>query len=96
MKDVYAGLQAAASRTERVQLGTGVTNLVTRHPSVTAGAIAALSELSGGRALLGLGAGDSAVRAIGSRPSRVAEMEAALRFFAAILRASRRSGRAAS
>jgi 5,10-methylenetetrahydromethanopterin reductase len=89
MKDVYAGLQAAASHTERLELGTGVTNLLTRHPSVTAGAIAALSELSGGRALLGLGAGDSAVRAIGARPSRVAEVEAALRFFAAMLRGER-------
>lgn len=85
MKDVYAGLHAAASRTERIGLGTGVTNLLTRHPSVTAGAIAALSELSEGRALLGLGAGDSAVRAIGRRPSRVAEVEQALRFFRAML-----------
>jgi 5,10-methylenetetrahydromethanopterin reductase len=81
MKDVYAGLLAAALRTERVELGTGVTNLLTRHPTVTAGAIAALAELSDGRALLGLGAGDSAVRGIGARPSRVAEVEAALRFF---------------
>ncbi|HET8672928.1 MAG TPA: LLM class flavin-dependent oxidoreductase [Thermoleophilaceae bacterium] len=85
MKDVYAGLVAAALKTRRVELGTGVTNLVTRHPTVTAGAIAALAELSDGRALLGLGAGDSAVRGIGARPSRVAEVEAALRFFRAVL-----------
>lgn len=84
MKDVYAGLLAAALHTEHVELGTGVTNLLTRHPTVTAGAMAALAELSGGRALLGLGAGDSAVRGIGARPSRVAEVEQALRFFRAI------------
>jgi 5,10-methylenetetrahydromethanopterin reductase len=85
MKDVYAGLGAAAAATERIELGTGVTNLLTRHPSVTAGAIAALAELSGGRALLGLGAGDSAVRGIGGRPSRIAEMERAIGFFRAVL-----------
>lgn len=85
MKDVYAGLYAAAAATDRIELGTGVTNLLTRHPSVTAGAMAALAELSGGRALLGLGAGDSAVRAIGARPTRIAEMEHALRFFRAML-----------
>jgi 5,10-methylenetetrahydromethanopterin reductase len=85
MKDVYAGLTVAALATGRIELGTGVTNLLTRHPTITAGAIAALQELSGGRALLGLGAGDSAVRGIGARPSRVAEVEAALRFFRAAL-----------
>jgi 5,10-methylenetetrahydromethanopterin reductase len=85
MKDVYVGLATAALHTRRLELGTGVTNVVTRHPTVTAGAIAALSELSGGRALLGLGAGDSAVFGIGKRPSRVAEVAAALRFFRATL-----------
>lgn len=81
MKDVYTGLATAALHTERLELGTGVTNVVTRHPTVTANAIAAISELSGGRALLGLGAGDSAVFGVGARPTRVAETEAAIRFF---------------
>jgi len=85
MKDVYAGLAASALRTERMRLGTGVTNLISRHPTVTANAIAAIAELSGGRALLGLGAGDSAVFGIGARPSRVAEVEAGIRFFRAVL-----------
>jgi 5,10-methylenetetrahydromethanopterin reductase len=85
MKDVYAGLNAAAASTERIELGPGVTNLLTRHPSVTAGAISALAELSGGRALLGLGAGDSAVRGIGARPSRIADMQNAIGFFRAAL-----------
>ncbi|HEY7632779.1 MAG TPA: LLM class flavin-dependent oxidoreductase [Thermoleophilaceae bacterium] len=85
MKDVYAGLNAAAAATSRIELGPGVTNLLTRHPSVTAGAMAALAELSDGRALLGLGAGDSAVRGIGARPSRIAEVEQAVRFFRAVL-----------
>lgn len=85
MKDVYTGLATAALNTRRLELGTGVTNVITRHPTVTANSIAAISELSGGRALLGLGAGDSAVFGLGERPSRVAEVEAALRFFRAVL-----------
>lgn len=81
MKDVYAGLVVAALNTTRVGLGTGVTNAVTRHPSVTANAIAAVDELSHGRAVLGLGAGDSALYGIGLKPQKVAEVEGAIRFF---------------
>jgi 5,10-methylenetetrahydromethanopterin reductase len=86
MKDVYAGLLLAAQRTGRMLLGTGVTNPLTRHPTVTAGAVAAVAEVSGGRAALGLGAGDSAVYGLGWRPARVAQVEAAIRFFRAVLR----------
>lgn len=86
MKDVYAGLLLAAQRTARMRLGTGVTNPLTRHPTVTAGAVAAVAEVSGGRAALGLGAGDSAVYGLGWRPARVAQVEAAIRFFRAVLR----------
>jgi 5,10-methylenetetrahydromethanopterin reductase len=85
MKDVYAGLTVAALNTRRVGLGTGVTNAVTRHPTVTANAIAAIAEISRGRALLGLGAGDSALYGVGLKPQKVAEMEEAITFFRAVL-----------
>jgi 5,10-methylenetetrahydromethanopterin reductase len=81
MKDVYAGLVVAALNTERIGLGTGVTNAVTRHPSVTANAINAVNELSHGRAVLGLGAGDSALYGIGLKPQKVADVEAAIAYF---------------
>jgi len=81
MKDVYAGLVIAALNTQRVGLGTGVTNAVTRHPTVTANAIAAIAELSHGRAILGLGAGDSALYGIGLKPQKVTEVEEAIGFF---------------
>src|ERR1700716_3526131 len=68
MKDVYAGLLLAAQSTRRAQLGPGVTNPLTRHPTVTASAMAALAEVSGGRAILGLGAGDSALYGLGRQP----------------------------
>jgi 5,10-methylenetetrahydromethanopterin reductase len=86
MKDVYAGLLLAAQHTSRMLLGTGVTNPLTRHPTVTACAIAAVAEVSGGRAALGLGAGDSAVQGIGWSPARVTQVEAAVRFLRAVLR----------
>lgn len=81
MKDVYAGLVVAALNTSSIGLGTGVTNAVTRHPSVTANAIAAAGEISGGRAFLGLGAGDSALYGIGLKPQKVAEVEEAIAYF---------------
>src|SRR5262245_2409752 len=81
MKDVYAGLIVAALNTTHIGLGTGVTNAVTRHPSVTANAISAVHELSGGRAILGLGAGDSALYGIGLKPQKVAEVEQAITYF---------------
>ncbi len=77
-KDVYAALTLAAAATRSIRLGPGVTNPVTRHPTVTANALAALNEVGGGRALLGLGAGDAAVFPLGLRPARVAEMRVAV------------------
>lgn len=88
MKDVYAGLVVAALNTSRIGLGTGVTNAVTRHPTVTANAIAAVAEISGGRAILGLGAGDSALYGIGLKPQKVAEVEEAIAFFRTHLEAT--------
>jgi 5,10-methylenetetrahydromethanopterin reductase len=81
MKDVYAGLVVAALNTTRIGLGTGVTNAVTRHPTVTANAIAAVAEISDGRAVLGLGAGDSALYGIGLKPQKVAEVAESIGFF---------------
>lgn len=81
MKDVYAAMNLAALATERVQIGAGVTNLVTRHPTVTANATAALDELSGGRAVLGLGAGWSAVLGAGAPPSRLGDLRSGIDVF---------------
>jgi len=81
MKDVYAGLIVAAINTGKLGLGTGVTNAVTRHPTVTVNAINAVAQLSHGRAILGLGAGDSALYGIGLKPQKVAEVEEAIGFF---------------
>jgi 5,10-methylenetetrahydromethanopterin reductase len=73
-RDPYATLALLARETRRARLGTLATNPLTRHPAVTAGAILTVHEASGGRALLGLASGDSAVRRIGLRPARLADL----------------------
>jgi 5,10-methylenetetrahydromethanopterin reductase len=59
-RDVYTTLAVLAMNTNRIKLGTGVTNPYTRNIAVTASSIAAINEISGGRAILGMGPGDKA------------------------------------
>jgi alkanesulfonate monooxygenase SsuD/methylene tetrahydromethanopterin reductase-like flavin-dependent oxidoreductase (luciferase family) len=56
-RDVSVLLAEAALRTSRIQLGTGVLNVWGRSPGTIAMLAASLDELSGGRFVLGLGAG---------------------------------------
>jgi 5,10-methylenetetrahydromethanopterin reductase len=58
-REVYTGLTLAALHTQRIQVGTMVTDPYTRHPALTAMALASLDEIAAGRAILGLGAGVS-------------------------------------
>ena len=58
-KDVFVTLAADALNTSRVKLGPCVSDPYSRIPALLAVAIASLDELSGGRAVLGLGAGGS-------------------------------------
>jgi 5,10-methylenetetrahydromethanopterin reductase len=69
-RDVYVTLSAVACRTERLLLGTRVTDPYVRHPALTAVAVATLDELSGGRAVLGLGPGGSGFPQMGLRRER--------------------------
>lgn len=57
--DPYGQLSLAAASTEKILLGTGVTNPVTRDAAVTASAVASLNIESKGRAICGIGRGDS-------------------------------------
>lgn len=59
-RDVYSTLAVLSMLTSKVRLGTGVTNPYTRNVAVTASSIASINELSGGRAVLGIGPGDKA------------------------------------
>jgi len=67
--DVYVSLGMAAVATSSIQLCTGVTNPVTRHPAVTASAISSVQVTSKGRAVLGIGRGDSSLGFLGQQPA---------------------------
>lgn len=73
--DAYVALTAMALSTTRVGLGTGVTNPVTRHPAVAASAMASIQRLAEGRAVLGIGRGDSALAHLGKAPATVRAFE---------------------
>lgn len=74
MKDVYAAMDIAALNTTKLEIGSAVTQLQTRHPTVTANATTALDEISEGRAILGLGAGWVSVHSIGLQPNKASEI----------------------
>lgn len=71
-REVYASLTVAALNTSRITVGTCVTDPYSRHPALTAMAIATLDEISGGRAMLGIGAGISGFAELGVRRERPA------------------------
>jgi 5,10-methylenetetrahydromethanopterin reductase len=77
--DPIVGLAVAARATESIGLGLGVTNSVTRHPSVLAASMATLQLESHGRAVLGIGRGDSAVTKVGLTATPATEFEDYLR-----------------
>jgi probable F420-dependent oxidoreductase len=76
-KDPYPLLQLMAQNSERLRMGTCVTNPATRDPSVTASALAVLQEVSHGRMDLGIGRGDSALRVLGKPPKTLEQLEQA-------------------
>ncbi|HPH48745.1 MAG TPA: LLM class flavin-dependent oxidoreductase, partial [Methanothrix sp.] len=59
-RDVWTTLAALSMMTNKISLGTGVTNPYTRNAAIIASSIASINELSGGRAILGIGPGDKA------------------------------------
>src|SRR5262245_48691162 len=73
--DPYVSLALAATTTTRLGLGTGVTNSITRHAAATATAITSVHRLSNGRAVLGIGRGDSALAHLGRGPARLRQFQ---------------------
>lgn len=84
--DPYVMMGAWAAATERIKLSTGVTNPLTRHPAVTAAAAATLQSISTGRAVLGIGRGDSALAYLGHAPVRLDAFGKALSEIQTLLR----------
>jgi len=77
-REAYVNMAAMALNTSKVKLGTGVTNPLTRHPSVVASAYATLEEYAPGRMIVGIGLGDSSVETMGMKPSTLANFEKSL------------------
>lgn len=57
MLEAYATLAYMAAQTSRIRLGTTVTSVAYRHPGVLLKAVTSLDVLTGGRMILGVGAG---------------------------------------
>src|SRR5260370_22684939 len=76
--DPYAALSLAAHTTNHIGLGTAVTNPITRHPAVTASAILTVQAASAGRAVLGIGRGDSSLEYLRRKPASLARSQASL------------------
>ena len=66
--DPFAVLAQAARQTQKIRLGTGVAVAGLRLAPVTANAIATINRLAPGRTFLGIGTGNTAMRAMGQRP----------------------------
>lgn len=62
--DPFPVMAVSAASTERIQLGTAVTDPMRRHPAQLAQSALTLQQLSGGRLVLGVGCGEIA----GTRP----------------------------
>lgn len=77
--DVVGALYTVARATSRLEIGTAVTNLTSRHPAVVASTFATLHHVSKGRAVLGVGRGDTALELIGVKPPSASQFEVQLR-----------------
>jgi 5,10-methylenetetrahydromethanopterin reductase len=76
--DPFVAIALAATVTEQLRFATGVTNAYTRHPAALANVAATVQETSGGRFVLGIGRGDTALFHLGKPPMPVADFVAAV------------------
>jgi 5,10-methylenetetrahydromethanopterin reductase len=76
--DPFVGVALAAAATERIRFATGVTNAYTRHPAALANVAATVQETSGGRFVLGIGWGDTALFHLGRKPMPVSDFIASV------------------
>ncbi|MGE3391941.1 MAG: LLM class flavin-dependent oxidoreductase [Gammaproteobacteria bacterium] len=72
--EVYASLALCAAATQRIKLGPGVTNPKSRIAPLTACGMASINALAPGRAILGIGTGNTTRRTLGMPAARLAEL----------------------
>lgn len=83
--DPFQVLSLCATRTSRIRLGTAVSNIVYRDPTILANAAATVNEISDGRAVLGMGTGDGPVYRLGRSATPLAKFEEGIRTMRALL-----------
>src|SRR5437899_3228121 len=84
-RDTFVFLGKAATRTSRLARFPAVTNPLTRHASVLAGAIQTVEELAPGRVKFIIGTGYTSASTIGRSPATLAEMRECIRTVKALL-----------
>jgi alkanesulfonate monooxygenase SsuD/methylene tetrahydromethanopterin reductase-like flavin-dependent oxidoreductase (luciferase family) len=84
--EAHVAMTHCAAVAPRLIVGTAVTNTETRDPTVTANAFATLAALTGGRVVLGIGRGDSAVKYLGQPPARFEAFREKVLLIRALLR----------
>ena len=83
--DPYQATALCAVNTQTLRLGTAVTNMVYRDPTITACSYATLNEISNGRAIIGMGTGDGPVYSLGRTATKLVDFEKGLRVIRALL-----------
>lgn len=84
-RDTYVTMALAATQTSRLTLFPAVTNPLTRHASVLAGAMQTVAELAPGRLKFIIGTGYTSASTIGHKPATLAQMRACVRTVKALL-----------
>ena len=74
-QDPYPLMTLVAANTERLHMGTCVTNPAVRDATVTASLLATLNRISNGRMDMGIGRGDSSRRVMGKKPTTLERLE---------------------
>ena len=77
-REAFSSLASLAGETASIELGTGVVTTIARRPLVTAMAAATVDERSGGRLVLGLGAGPAGRGALDRLRASVSEIRTLL------------------
>ena len=78
-QEPYPLLTLMAVNTQKMRLGTCVTNPAVRDATVTASLLATLNQISGGRMDCGIGRGDSSRRVMGKKPTTLENLEQTVR-----------------
>jgi 5,10-methylenetetrahydromethanopterin reductase len=76
----YSYLTLAALNTDSIKIGTNCTHPFTRHPAVNLNACVTVNEISGGRMIIGVGAGDAPCVEVGHPIAKMRQLEEWVQF----------------